>query len=111
LIQKEKLGILYPHDLPDALKIKFISSAGEGDSLLYSISFIDNLASIDINIGEGDVTKLIGVTDSFVNSHNISSYISYEGNILLSTTVYNGWTYYITATSMENLITILENLY
>lgn len=111
LIQKENLGILYPHNLPDTLKIKFISSAGKGNDLVYSISFADNLASISIKALEYDTSKLASDTELFVNTHDIISYISWEDDIFLSTTVYNGWTYYVAANSMDNLTTILENLY
>lgn len=111
LIQSEKLGILYPHNLPDKLKIRFVSGAGEGEELVYSISLTDNVASITIRAVEQDVSKLIDCTEVFESSHNIISYISQEDDIYLSTTVYNGWTYYVTSDSMENLILILENLY
>lgn len=111
LVQKENLDILYPHDLPDTLKIKSIIGSGEGENVAYIIGFVDNLATIDIIFGEGDVSTLSPETEKFVNSNNITSYIRIREKVIVSTTVHNGWTYYITTNAMDEMKAILENLY
>lgn len=111
LIQQEEIDILYPHDLPEHLKIKSITSAGEEQNLKYSVAFVDGTTGISINPDELDVSTLFDQTEKFVNSKNITSYIKIRRDTVVSTTVHNGWTYYITATTMDDMKIILENLY
>lgn len=111
LIQNEGLDILYPHELPEELKIKSITGSGEDTDLVYSIAFFDGITGIDISYGEGDVSSLSNKSEIFVSSKNITSYILTKDNTVISTTVYNGWTYYITTNTMDDMKTILENLY
>lgn len=111
LIQSENLDILYPHDLPDELKIKSITGSGEGNLLTYFISFNDSSLSISIDVGEIDVSKLSSDSEMFKNQHDIISYILSEQTLFTSVTVHNGYTYYITTHDKAYITTILENLY
>lgn len=111
LVQKENLDILYPHDLPDSLRIKSIIGSGEGDGLIYNIAFSDGVTGIDIESGEIDISTLYKESEKFVNSQNITSYILVNEEKVVSTTVHNGWTYYITANTVDAMKVILENLY
>lgn len=110
LVEKEKLGILYPHELPSELKIKTISAFGEGSPSSYMISFTDEETTISIRAGEID-TSMLTHCEPFVNDKEITSYIDTQDDTFISTTVHNGWTYYITANNKDHLMTILENLY
>lgn len=111
LVTSENLDILYPHNLPDELKIEFIRSMGAGDSLVYSISFIDNIASISIKAGEIDISQLSTDSEMFESTKNVISYLLAEGEVFTSVTVYNGYTYYVTTYNRSHLTIILENLY
>ena len=109
-VESENLDILYPHDLPEHLKIKTIVSIDE-ESNVYTIALTDDRTTIDINFGEIDISTLSAKSEVFINSHNITSYVLVNEEIIVSTTVHNGWTYYITANTMDDMKTILENLY
>ncbi len=111
LIIGENLNILYPHNLPSELKIKAISSYGEGDSLTYFISFEDSSVSISVKCGEGDISQLSSNSQIYQNTKNITSYILVNEEATVSTTVHDGRTYYITANNIDQITTLLENLY
>jgi len=111
LVQKENLNILYPHNLPETLKIKAIIGSGEGESLTYNIAFVDGVTAIRISVGEIDSSTLSTNSEAYENKKGILSYILFDGNKVTSVISYNGYTYYISAINRSNMITILENLY
>lgn len=111
LVKTEELGILSLHNLPQELRIKTIVVAGEGKDLVYSISFEDGAATIKIYAYEIDISTLSKQSEAYVNERNIVSYMLIRDKTTVSTTVHDGWTYYITTNTLENLKIILENLY
>ncbi len=112
LIQSEKIDILYPHNLPNNLKIKSVVGVKNESCSEYFISFVDNAASISIKSGEIAVSDLSPENTTYKNQNEIVSYyISSDNGMFSSVTVFNGYTYYITAYDESQLITILENLY
>ena len=111
LFQNEKIDIVYPHNLPNELKIEAVSAAGEIGERVYAISFVDNVASISIKNGEIDVSDLSLENPPYKNQNEIVSYISSDNGIFIAVTVFNGYTYYVTAYDESQLITILESLY
>ena len=111
LVLSEKLDIMYPHNLQEPLKIESITASGNDDTLMYSISFVDNAASISIKNGEIAVSDLSLENPPYKNQNEIVSYISSDNGIFIAVTVFNGYTYYVTAYDESQLITILESLY
>ena len=111
LVESENLDIIYPHTLPDGLDVKAISIAGEGNDTMYFISFTDNLTTISVYSYEIDVSGLSDESQVYVNQQNITSYIIEDNICVTSTTIHNGWTYYITASTMEDIKEILQNFY
>ena len=111
LIEKENLDILYPHNLPETLKVRYIINSASEDGAAYTVGFVDGLTAIKISLGEKDTSVLSSETEKFVTSNNVVSYILVNEEMAVSTTVHDGWTYYITTNTLENLKIILENLY
>lgn len=111
LIEAENLSILYPHDLPDGLTIKEVSTSGNESHLKYYFSFENDGISMVVHRGEIDTSTLSDASETFISLSNIVSYIIMRNEIVVSTTVHNGWTYYVTANTMEDIKEILQNLY
>lgn len=111
LVENEGLDILYPHNLPEGLKIKTIIRTGKDNDQVYTIGFADGITTINIDFGEGDISTLSDKSEIFTNSKGITSYILAKEEMVISTTVHNGWTYYITTNTIVNIKIILENLY
>ncbi len=110
-VTTENLDILYPHKLPDGLAVRNIIASGDGDALMYNIAFDDGNTWITIYRKEIALSTLHEDSEIYVNSQSITSYILMRGEIFVSTTVHDGWTYYVTTTTMDDLKTILDNLY
>ena len=110
-VTTENLDILYPHKLPDGLAVRNIFVAGEGETLTYNISFTDGVSGIAIMHKAEDVSALHKESEVFVTPQGVIAYVLIRDSIIVSTTVHNGWTYYITTNTMDNLKIILDNLY
>ena len=110
-VVSENLDILYPHELPDGLTVKNIFVAGEGETLTYNISFTDGISGIAIMHKAEDVSALHKESEIFVTPQGVISYVLIRESIIVSTTVHNDWTYYITTNTMDDLKIILDNLY
>lgn len=111
LVEKENLDILYPHNLPDELVIKYLFSAGEGDATTYTIGFVDNLATLRIRYGEDDASIVSDKSKVYVNEKDIASYIQFDNSIFTSVTIHNGYTYYVTTYNESHMTMILDSLY
>ena len=110
-VVSENLDILYPHKLPDGLGIRNIISSNDGDTAMYNIAFEDGLTTIKIFAHEIDISTLSKECEVYINPQAITSYILIREKVIVSTTVHDGWTYYVTANTMDNLKNILNNLY
>lgn len=110
-VNAQNLDILSLHDLPAHLQIKAIIGSDEPSGHMYNLSFTDGLSTIVICAGEIDGSALSDQAKKFVNSKNITAYILVRENVVVSTVVHNGWTYYLTTNTLDNMELILENLY
>lgn len=111
LINAENLDIIYPHELPEELKIKSITYIDNATSPFYSILFVDNLVSISIDKTEIDPSQLSDSSEVYENLYGITSYVLCENEVYTSVTLYGGYTYYVTAYNYQHIMDILENLY
>ncbi len=111
LIEKESLDILYPHNLPDELKIKRILAYSKEETNRYSIAFVDFLASIEITSEKENTLIISENSEVYQNENGIVSYIQSYNGTFTAVTIHDGYVYYVTAYSEEHLTMIIDNLY
>ena len=111
LVQNENLNIIYPHNLPDGLKIKYVTCTGENTTFRCTITFADNLGSVIAEAHAIDVAKINKNATLYENPKNIKYYITDDGTLYTAIAVHNGWTYNIAVYSKEHLTDLLENVY
>lgn len=110
-VNAQNLDILYPHDLSKHLQIKTIVATDEAGRQIYSMAFVDGVTGIRINSGETDASALHKESKLYENNYGILSYILSSDAAVTSVIVYNGYTYYITTNTLDDMMSILENLY
>lgn len=110
LVQNEKLDIMYPHDLPEDLKIKSVLYTDETTDFVYSIIF-DNSATILVKPGSIMENTILDCSENFSNKYDLEFYLKENDSALTAVTAKNGWLYYITTQTREDLNTIIENFY
>ncbi len=110
-VTTENLDILYPHKLPDGLAVRNIIASGNGDDMMYNIAFDDGITGIVISCDTGKLPTISDKSEKLVNPQGIITYILTRGELIVSTTVHDGWTYYVTAATMDDLKIIFDNLY
>ena len=110
-VVSENLDILYPHKLPDGLAIRIITGSNEWETSIYNIAFYDGVTTIKFYAYEIDTSTLHKESEIYISPQGITSYILIREEVMVSTTVHNGWTYYVTANTMDELKIILNNLY
>ncbi len=110
-VASENLDILYPHKLPDGLVIRNIIASNNGEVPMYNISFDDGITGIVILHNEIDTSTLHKESELYENNYGILSYILTSENAVTSVIVHNGYTYYISTNTLDDMMSILENLY
>lgn len=110
-VVSENLDILYPHKLPNGLAIRNIIASNNGDTSMYNIAFDDGITGIVILHNEIDTSTLHKESQLYENNYGILSYILSSENAVTSVIVYNDYTYYISTNTLDDMISILENLY
>jgi len=111
LMQNEKLDIMYPHSLPDGLKIKHVTCTGENTTFRCTITFADNLGSVVAEAHEIDASKISSSAIIHESLNDIKYYITDDGTLYTAIAIHSGWTYRINMYSMEHLIGLLDNIY
>ncbi len=112
LVGSEQLnGILFPRLLTDEIQISAVYLARSDDQTQVSIIFtVDDLSVSILNDTGVDLSEL-SVTSEIKEINGIVSYISDDEGIFTSVTVFDGYVYYITSSSREKTITILESMF
>jgi len=102
---------MYPHSLPDGLKIKHVTCTGENTTFRCTITFADNLGSVVAEAHEIDASKISSSAIIHESLNDIKYYITDDGTLYTAIAIHSGWTYRINMYSMEHLIGLLDNIY